>query len=62
MEEAFIDVIPRIESSCSNLISGRKVEVSAFRCVAVEIDYANDKTSTCSSSADLANRHISVLG
>ena len=29
MEEAFVDVIPRIESSCLNLVSGRKVEVSS---------------------------------
>ena len=38
VEQAFVEVIPRIESSCLHLISGRKIEVSAFRCSSVEID------------------------
>src|SRR5258706_15654292 len=60
VEQAFSEVVPRIVSSCSNLISDRKVEVSAFRCSSVGIDYANDKTSTCSSWVDSVNRRISV--
>ena len=31
VERAFIEVVSRIESSCLNLISGRNVEVGAFR-------------------------------
>ena len=38
VEQTFIEVVPRIVSSCSNLISGRKVEVSAFRCSRVGVD------------------------
>ena len=60
MEQAFSEVVPQIVSSCSNLISDRKVEVSVFRCSSVGIDYANDIASTCSSSVDLASRRISV--
>src|SRR5258706_2575964 len=60
VEQTFIEVVPRIESSCLTLTSGRKVEVSAFGCSSVGIDYSNDITSTCSSSVDLASRRISV--
>ena len=38
LEQAFISVLSRIESSCLNLISGRKVEVNAFRCSSNGID------------------------
>ena len=38
VERAFNEVVPRIESSCSNLIGGRKAEVSALRCSSVGID------------------------
>src|SRR5258706_16272549 len=60
VEQMFGEVVPRIISSCSNLISGTKVEVSTFKHSSVGIDYSNDKTSTCSSSVDLASRRISV--
>ena len=36
--QTFNEVLPRIESSCSNLVSGRKVEVSTSRCASVGID------------------------
>ena len=60
VEQTFGEVVPRILSSCSNLVSGTKVEVSKFKGSSVGIDYANDITSTCSSSVDLASRRISA--
>ena len=59
VEQVFIEVVSRIESSCLKLISGREVEVSAFRCSSIG---ANDITSTCSWSVDLASRRIFAAG
>ena len=38
VEQTFRDVIPRIESSCSNLVSGKDVEVSTLKRLSVGID------------------------
>ena len=38
VEQAFHEVVPRIVSSCSNLISGRKLEVRTFKLPIVGVD------------------------
>ena len=38
VERAFSEVVPRIVSSCSSLISGRKIEVSTFKRSIIGVD------------------------
>ena len=38
VEQTFNEVVPRIVSSCSSLISGRKADVRAFSCSCVGVD------------------------
>ena len=61
MEQTFVEVVQRIMSSCSNLISGRKVEVNDLRNSSVGIDYTDDIIRIYSSLVNLASRRISVV-